>query len=76
MDGSAALILYLVLFIGVLLAFDGLMQVLVGHRQNDDEAINRRLLLASGADPEGSSMAPTTREDMARQDTDPAWVRG
>ena len=53
MDGSGALILYAMLFVGVLLAFDGFMQLTTGHRGDDDEAINKRLrMLASGADPE------------------------
>jgi tight adherence protein B len=46
------MVLYTALFVGVLLAFDGLLQFL-SRGQNGEEAINRRLrMLASGADPE------------------------
>ena len=46
------MVLYTALFIGVLLAFDGLLQFLFRGR-SAEEAINRRLrMLASGADPE------------------------
>jgi len=51
MQGSEFMILYLALFMGVLLIFDGIMQFL--SRADGEEAINRRLrMLASGADPE------------------------
>jgi len=46
------MVLYTALFVGVLLAFDGLLQFLFRGR-SAEEAINRRLrMLASGADPE------------------------
>ena len=46
------MVLYTALFIGVLLAFDGLLQFFSRGRSGE-EAINRRLrMLASGADPE------------------------
>jgi tight adherence protein B len=45
------MVLYTALFVGVLLAFDGLFQLF--SRGQSEEAINRRLrMLASGADPE------------------------
>jgi tight adherence protein B len=51
MQGSEVMILYLALFIGVLLIFDGIMQV--AARGKGEETVNRRLrMLASGADPE------------------------
>jgi tight adherence protein B len=51
MQGSEVMILYLALFIGVLLIFDGIMQV--ASRGKGEETVNRRLrMLASGADPE------------------------
>jgi tight adherence protein B len=51
MQGSEVMILYLALFIGVLLIFDGVMQV--AARGKGEETVNRRLrMLASGADPE------------------------
>jgi tight adherence protein B len=46
------MVLYTALFVGVLLAFDGLLQFLFRGR-TAEEAINRRLrMLASGADPQ------------------------
>ena len=46
------MVLYTALFVGVLLAFDGLLQFFSRGRSGE-EAINRRLrMLASGADPE------------------------
>lgn len=52
MNGSGLMIVYLALFIGVLLMFDGVVQLFVRRRGGED-AINRRLrMLASGADPE------------------------
>ena len=46
------MVLYTALFVGILLAFDGLLQLL-SRGQGGEEAINRRLrMLASGADPE------------------------
>jgi tight adherence protein B len=46
------MVLYTALFVGVLLAFDGLLQVLF-RGKSAEEAINRRLrMLASGADPQ------------------------
>jgi tight adherence protein B len=51
MQGSELMILYLVLFIGVLLIFDGILQFV--SRGTGEETVNRRLrMLASGADPE------------------------
>jgi tight adherence protein B len=51
MQGSEFMILYLALFMGVLLIFDGIMQFL--SRGDGEETVNRRLrMLASGADPE------------------------
>lgn len=51
MQGPELMLLYAALFIGVLLAFDGLLQFLA--RGHGEEAINRRLrMLASGVDPE------------------------
>ena len=51
MQGSEFLILYLALFIGVLLIFDGILQFV--SRGKGEETVNRRLrMLASGADPE------------------------
>lgn len=52
MQGPELMVLYAALFIGVLLAFDGLIQFFSRGRHGEEE-INRRLrLLASGADPE------------------------
>jgi tight adherence protein B len=46
------MVLYTALFVGVLLAFDGLLQFF-SRGQSGEEAINRRLrMLASGTDPE------------------------
>jgi tight adherence protein B len=46
------MVLYTALFVGVLLAFDGLLQFL-SRGQRGEEAVNRRLrMLASGTDPE------------------------
>jgi tight adherence protein B len=46
------MVLYTALFVGVLLAFDGLLQFF-SRGQSGEEAVNRRLrMLASGADPE------------------------
>ena len=51
MQGSEFMILYLALFIGVLLVFDGIVQFV--SRGDGEETVNRRLrMLASGADPE------------------------
>ena len=52
MQGPEVMVLYTALFVGVLLAFDGILQFL--HRgRNGEEAVNRRLrMLASGTDPE------------------------
>jgi tight adherence protein B len=51
MQGSEFMILYLALFIGVLLIFDGILQFV--SRGKGEETVNRRLrMLASGADPE------------------------
>ena len=51
MQGSELMILYLALFIGMLLIFDGVLQVV--SRGKGEETVNRRLrMLASGADPE------------------------
>jgi tight adherence protein B len=54
MDGTAGLILYLLIFVGVLLAFDGLVQLVFGgSREAEEQAVNKRLrLLSSGMDPE------------------------
>jgi tight adherence protein B len=52
MDSSLSLVLYAAVFIGVLLTFEGFMQLFVTGR-GDEQSINRRLrLLSSGADPE------------------------
>jgi tight adherence protein B len=52
MQGPELMVLYAALFIGVLLAFDGILQF-VSRGNGGEEAINRRLrMLASGADPE------------------------
>jgi tight adherence protein B len=52
MQGPELMVLYAALFIGVLLAFDGILEFLSRGR-GGEEAINRRLrMLASGADPE------------------------
>jgi tight adherence protein B len=46
------MVLYTALFVGVLLAFDGLLQLFF-RGQSGEEAVNRRLrMLASGTDPE------------------------
>ena len=51
MQGSEFMIVYLALFIGVLLIFDGILQVV--SRGKGEETVNRRLrMLASGADPQ------------------------
>jgi tight adherence protein B len=51
MQGSELIILYLALFIGVLLIFDGILQFV--SRGKSEDTVNRRLrMLASGADPE------------------------
>jgi len=51
MQGSEFMILYLALFIGILLIFDGILQFF--SRGKGEETVNRRLrMLASGADPE------------------------
>lgn len=51
MNGAGLMVVYLALFIGILLLFDGAVQLLRGREGED--AINRRLrMLASGADPE------------------------
>ena len=52
MQGPELMVLYAALFIGVLLAFDGVLQFF-SRGKGGEEAINRRLrMLASGADPE------------------------
>jgi tight adherence protein B len=52
MQGPELMVLYAALFIGVLLAFDGVLQFF-SRGNGGEEAINRRLrMLASGADPE------------------------
>ena len=52
MQGPELMVLYAALFIGVLLAFDGILQFF-SRGKGGEEAINRRLrMLASGADPE------------------------
>jgi tight adherence protein B len=52
MQGPELMVLYAALFIGVLLAFDGILQFFA-RGNGGEEAINRRLrMLASGADPE------------------------
>jgi hypothetical protein len=52
MQGPELMVLYTVLFVGVLLAFDGLLQFFYRGRSGE-EAVNRRLrMLASGTDPE------------------------
>jgi tight adherence protein B len=52
MQGPELMVLYAALFIGVLLAFDGLIQFF-SRARHGEEAVNRRLrLLASGTDPE------------------------
>ena len=52
MQGPELMVLYAALFIGVLLAFDGLLEFF-SRGNGGEEAINRRLrMLASGADPE------------------------
>ena len=52
MDQNTLLLLYGLIFVGVLLAIEGLSQLMAGHRQGPG-ALNRRLrLLAAGADPE------------------------
>ena len=51
MQGSELMILYLALFIGILLIFDGMLQFV--SRGKSEQTVNRRLrMLASGADPE------------------------
>ena len=52
MNGAGLMLLYLALFVGVLLSFEGIMQLVLRRREGED-AVNRRLrMLASGADPE------------------------
>jgi tight adherence protein B len=52
MQGPELMVLYTALFVGVLLAFDGLLQFFFRGRSGE-EAVNRRLrMLASGTDPE------------------------
>lgn len=52
MQGPELMVLYTALFVGVLLAFDGLLQFFYRGR-SAEAAVNRRLrLLASGTDPE------------------------
>jgi tight adherence protein B len=52
MQGPELMVLYAALFIGVLLAFDGILEFF-SRGNGGEEAINRRLrMLASGADPE------------------------
>jgi len=51
MQGSEFMILYLALFIGVLLIFDGILEFVA--RGKGEETVNRRLrMLASGSDPQ------------------------
>ena len=54
MEGPASLIIYILVFVGVLLAVDGVIQLVFGSGQEaEDEAVNKRLrLLSSGMDPE------------------------
>ena len=52
MNGAGLMIVYLALFVGVLLVFDGLGQLFFS-RHDGEAAVNRRLrMLASGTDPE------------------------
>jgi tight adherence protein B len=52
MNGPELMVLYTALFVGVLLAFDGLLQFF-SRGETREEAVNRRLrMLASGTDPE------------------------
>lgn len=52
MNGAGLMLVYLALFVGILLVFDGLVQVFLKGR-DEQAAVNRRLrLLASGADPD------------------------
>lgn len=52
MQGAELMIVYVALFVGVLLVFDGLVELLFRSRDREN-TVNRRLrLLASGADPE------------------------
>lgn len=52
MQGPELMVLYAAIFIGVLLAFDGVLEFF-SRGKGGEEAVNRRLrMLASGADPE------------------------
>lgn len=51
MNGAGLMVVYIALFVGVLLVFDGLAQLVLNR--NGEDAVNRRLrMLASGTDPE------------------------
>ena len=54
MDGAGSLLLYVLVFVGVLLAVDGIIQLVFGSgREAEEDAVNKRLrLLSSGMDPE------------------------
>lgn len=54
MDGTAGLVLYILIFVGVLLIFDGLVRLTFGGSEEARErAVNKRLrLLSSGMDPQ------------------------
>ena len=53
MDQNSVLLLYAVLFVGILLAVEGFSQLIGDLRYGPERAINRRLrMLASGVDPE------------------------
>jgi tight adherence protein B len=53
MDQNTALLLYTLVFVGILLAVEGLSAAIGDLRRGPDRAINRRLrMLASGLDPE------------------------
>ena len=54
MEGAGSLVLYILVFVGVLLTVDGLIQLAFGSGQEaKEEAVNKRLrLLSSGMDPE------------------------
>lgn len=52
MQGAELMVVYVALFVGVLLMFDGLVELVFRGRDREN-AVNRRLrMLASGADPE------------------------
>jgi Flp pilus assembly protein TadB len=54
MESAGILLLYVLMFVGALLVFDGLIQLFFGSDKEDAErAVNKRLrLLSSGMDPE------------------------